>query len=238
MAFKMKYGKGMPFNYGNKNKAALEFNSGLRAASKAGELDDNPKFKNAVDNSSFKKTYAEAYASRDKSVYGDLTQAEYTAEAKKQNKSFKETGKWNAPKTKMKSSSSGPKDKIVTTKRTGGGKKKVETSTDNYQATTKRRKDGTRKKKKTTLDMTNPNSTKFKDKYNKEGDIRKEKMIYTSTSRGEVDVDKTKYNKDGTIRKEITRTRKKGGTGIGQAIKDTLARKKKKREKRRANKGK
>ena len=49
MAFKMKYGKGMTFNYGNKNEPALEFNSGLRQASKDGKLDDNPEFKNAVD---------------------------------------------------------------------------------------------------------------------------------------------------------------------------------------------
>jgi len=220
MAFKMKYGKGMTFNYGNKNEPALEFNSGLRAASEAGKLDDNPEFKNKVDNSSFKKTYAEAYASRDKSVYGDLTQAEYTAEAKKQNKSFKQTGKWNAPKTKMtgskKPNALGP---TVTTKRTFGGKKKVRTDPDNYQSTTKTRKDGTKKKRKTDMDITDPNSAEFKTKYNKDGTIRKEKDIYKSRT-GEIDVDKTKYNKDGTIRKQIMRTRKKFGTGLGQALKD------------------
>jgi hypothetical protein len=51
-----------------------------------------------------------------------------------------------------------------------------------------------------------------------------------------VGVKKTKYDKEGNVRKEVTRTRKKGGTGIGQAIKDTIARKRKKRQDRKANK--
>ena len=48
MAFKMKAGKEGPMkkNFGS----ALNFNAGLRAASKAGKLDNNPKFKAAVDN--------------------------------------------------------------------------------------------------------------------------------------------------------------------------------------------
>ena len=47
MAFKMKAGKEGPMkkNFGS----ALNFNAGLRAASKAGKLDNNPKFKAAVD---------------------------------------------------------------------------------------------------------------------------------------------------------------------------------------------
>ena len=53
MAFKMKAGKGGPMkkNFGS----ALNFNAGLKAASKAGKLDNNPKFKAAVDNAPMKK---------------------------------------------------------------------------------------------------------------------------------------------------------------------------------------
>jgi len=49
-----------------------------------------------------KTSYAEAYKKRDMKTYGDLSLDEYTAEAKRQNKSKKETGKWDAPKKPMK----------------------------------------------------------------------------------------------------------------------------------------
>ena len=77
------------------------------------------------------------------------------------------------------------------------------------------------------------NETDYGLKYNKKGDIRKKKVI---TKYNKYRVDKTKYDKEGKVRKEVTRKRKKGGTGIGQAIKDTLARKKKKREERKNKK--
>ena len=50
MAFKMKAGKEGPMrkNFG-KDITPMNFNAGLRAASKAGKLDNNPKFKAAVD---------------------------------------------------------------------------------------------------------------------------------------------------------------------------------------------
>ena len=181
-----------------------------------------------------RKTYAEAYADRDKSLYGEsMTQAEYTTEAKRQNKIFKETGKWDIPKTKMTGSkTTKPSSTTVTTKRPGGGEKEVYTK-DDYQNVKKYRKDGTIKKSKTDSDITNPDSAKFKEKYNKKGDIRKKKVI---TKYNKYRVDKTKYDKEGKVRKEVTRKRKKGGTGIGQAIKDTLARKKKKREERKNKK--
>ena len=181
-----------------------------------------------------KKTYAEAYADRDKSLYGEsMTQAEYTTEAKRQNKIFKETGKWDIPKTKMTGSkTTKPSSTTVTTKRPGGGEKEVYTK-DDYQNVKKYRKDGTIKKSKTDSDITNPDSAKFKEKYDKKGDIRKKKVI---TKYNKYRVDKTKYDKEGKVRKEVTRKRKKGGTGIGQAIKDTLARKKKKREERKNKK--
>ena len=52
MAFKMKAGKEGPMrkNFGS----ALNFNAGLRKASKEGKLDNNPKFKAAVDNAPVK----------------------------------------------------------------------------------------------------------------------------------------------------------------------------------------
>tara|TARA_Y100000361_G_C10861322_1_gene189452 strand:- start:60 stop:473 length:414 start_codon:yes stop_codon:yes gene_type:complete len=53
MAFKMKKFSG--FGEGSGKKAPMNFNAGLRAASKAGKLDNNPKFKAAVDNAPMKK---------------------------------------------------------------------------------------------------------------------------------------------------------------------------------------
>ena len=50
-----------------------------------------------------KTSYSEAYKKRDMKTYGNLSEAEYTAEAKRQNKSKKETGKWDAPKKQMES---------------------------------------------------------------------------------------------------------------------------------------
>ena len=189
-----------------------------------------------------RKTYAEAYADRDKSLYGDsMTQAEYTTEAKRQNKIFKETGKWDIPKTKMTGSkTTKPSSTTVTTKRPGGGTKEVRTNSgDIIQATTKYRKDNTVKKEKINWDNTDPDlSDKEKTKtFKGTNKIRKSKETYRTGDT--VSVDKTKYDKvDGErkLRKKITRTRKKGGTGIGQAIKDTLARKKKKREERKNKK--
>ena len=48
--------------------------------------------------SSMKKSYKEAYKSRDMKTYGSMSEAEYIKEAKRQSKSYKETGKWDAPK--------------------------------------------------------------------------------------------------------------------------------------------
>ena len=56
MAFKMKAGKEGPMrkNFG-KDIAPMNFNAGLRKASREGKLDNNPKFKAAVDNAPMKK---------------------------------------------------------------------------------------------------------------------------------------------------------------------------------------
>ena len=48
-----------------------------------------------------KKTYEEAWASRDMKTYGDLSKQEYFNEALRQNESKKATGKWDAPSKPM-----------------------------------------------------------------------------------------------------------------------------------------
>ena len=45
-----------------------------------------------------KDSYAKAYEKRDMKVYGNMNQAEFTKEAKRQTKSFETTGKFDAPK--------------------------------------------------------------------------------------------------------------------------------------------
>ena len=62
-----------------------------------------------------KTSYSEAYKKRDMKTYGNLSEAEYTAEAKRQNKSKKETGKWDAPKKQMESKESKTTDPKTTT---------------------------------------------------------------------------------------------------------------------------
>jgi len=47
-----------------------------------------------------KSSYDDAYKKRDRKVYGEMSKAQYTKEAKKQTKSFESTGKFNAPKAK------------------------------------------------------------------------------------------------------------------------------------------
>lgn len=68
-------------------------------------------------------SYADAYKKRDMKTYGNLSQAEFTKEAKRQNANRKATkvkatptskgkeGKWDAPKSQMKGSVTGPKTK-------------------------------------------------------------------------------------------------------------------------------
>jgi len=80
MAFKMKAGKEGPMkkNFG-KDIAPMNFNAGLRAASKAGKLDNNPKFKASVDNSPKKivtKTKSKKYSTLDE-VLKDKLEPKY-----------------------------------------------------------------------------------------------------------------------------------------------------------------
>jgi len=102
--------------------------------------------------SPLKKTYKEAYADRDQKLYGGLNEADYTAEAKRQNKSYKETGKWDTPKEAMKSEARG--EEVDTTKKNKLTGRTTTTATDDKGAvdTTVTRKDGSVKK---TVDQTN-----------------------------------------------------------------------------------
>ena len=204
--------------------------------------------------SAMKKTYKAAYETRDKSLYGEsMTQEENTAEAKRQKKHFDEHGTWDIPKTKMTGSKTAKPQKatnqptIVTTDRPGGGTKNVFTH-GNYKSVEKFRKDGTVKKDKTDMDITDPDSVKFKYKYRKNKpryySLRKKKMISRgpskqspSTESDKIDTYKTKYDKEGNVRKEITRTRKKGGTGLGQALKDAVAKRKARRKSKKKERG-
>ena len=49
-----------------------------------------------------KVSYDMAYKNRDMKTYGKMSKSEYIAEAKRQTKSFKDTGKWNATKPRKK----------------------------------------------------------------------------------------------------------------------------------------
>ena len=75
MAFKMKAGKEGPMrkNFG-KDIAPMNFNAGLRAASKAGKLDNNPKFKAAVDNAPTKMITQGGYTGKGKK-YSSIDEA-------------------------------------------------------------------------------------------------------------------------------------------------------------------
>lgn len=62
-----------------------------------------------------KVSYDMAYKNRDMKTYGKMSKSEYIAEAKRQTKSFKDTGKWNAPKPRKKQTSvvAAPETKTV-----------------------------------------------------------------------------------------------------------------------------
>ena len=79
--------------------------------------------------SGLKKTYEEAYKDRDMSTYGDMSQEEYTKEAKRQKAIYDKTGKWDVKGRPS-------KDSNVTTKKTATGGTKV-TKTEGDKTTTK-----------------------------------------------------------------------------------------------------
>lgn len=67
-----------------------------------------------------KDSYAKAYEKRDMKVYGNMDQAEFTKEAKRQTKSFETTGKFDAPKKARKKVS-----KVTSLKAEGVDNKKM-----------------------------------------------------------------------------------------------------------------
>jgi len=71
------------------------------ALRKNNQSDYNKFSKTSKDVLGNKKTYDEAWKSRDMNTYGDLSKKEYITEAKRQNKSKSKTGKWDAPSKPM-----------------------------------------------------------------------------------------------------------------------------------------
>tara|TARA_R110000823_G_scaffold312030_1_gene438434 strand:+ start:1086 stop:1667 length:582 start_codon:yes stop_codon:yes gene_type:complete len=109
------------------------------------------------------KTYKEAYADRDQKIYGGLNEADYIAEAKRQNKSKKETGKWDAPKEAMTSEAPKPKVKTKTSTTTVLPDTKAERTRD---VTKTKGEDGSKTKKVVVTDSSDKvvkTKTKTKD---------------------------------------------------------------------------
>ena len=163
-----------------------------------------------------RKTYEEAYKTRDMSTYGDLSQEEYTAEAKRQKAIYERTGKWdwrNAPK----------KETVKDTGRT----KKVKLDTATGSKTTKTvtdKADTVRKVKTVTKDKDDNVTKKTKEKFDKEGNRTKKKV--TTKDKDTVTKMKVKDKKDEPAK---VKTRKKGGTGLGSWAKRQLAKRAMKR---------
>ena len=203
MAFKMKAGSEGPFRKNFPSAFKKEINY----------LDDktNPKPKPKV-------SYADAYKKRDMKTYGSLSQEEYITEAKRQAGIYKETGKWdykNAPKKEtVKDTSRTTKTKLTTADNT----KTVKTVKDNA---------GTVRKIKTKTEDDVFGTIKTKEKFNKGGDRTKKKV----TTKTDDTVTKLKI-KDKKDKPAKVKTRKKGGTGIGAAIKQKLSERKKRRDER------
>lgn len=169
-----------------------------------------------------KVSYADAYKKRDMKTYGNLTQAEYTAEAKRQKAHYDKTGKWDyksAPK--VEESKKGRKTtRVVNTKDTKTETKKTDRSNvvgDKKVTTTTNKVTGdTKKLKEKSASIIEGPKTKTTDK--KDDTITKSKVKAGTDRKLGTDDDKKK-----------SRTRKKGGTGLGQALKDAVAKRKARR---------
>ena len=186
-------------------------------------------------------SYSDAYKNRG-DQYKNYTESEFKAESKRQMDIYKKTGKWdykNAPKKDA------PKPKPSTTtktnKVTGKTTEKYTSADGNFTSKTKTNKDGDMTKMKTeNKDFKGDGSmvnVKTKDKYDNEGNIKKEKTITNDPNKDIIETKKVKYDtKAGKERKNITRTRKKGGTGIASAIKQKAATIKQNRANKKKNK--
>ena len=129
MSFKLKINKGNFMSKFHNGSSVTKYSSVAKDIDSEGRdrpltkeqanADANKNRVSLAPNKPKKKTsYSEAYKKRDMKTYGNLTEAEYTAEAKRQNESYKKTGKWDAPKKQMESKSSKKVEtkKVETTK--------------------------------------------------------------------------------------------------------------------------
>jgi len=206
-----------------------------------------------------KKTYEEAYADRDQKIYGELSQEEYTTEAKRQMANYKKTGKWDAPKESMKSSArvaaAAAGDGSKTNKVTGRTKTTTSDTDPNTGAdrTTKTttRKDGTTARIKSETD-----DKKSVSRINRDGD-KQTNVVKTGRSTdtkaddvktktkirgGDEPTQTTRTRTADTVTKTETdlktgdttsKSRKRLGKGL---IKDVVAKGKARRDARKANK--
>jgi len=152
-------------------------------------------------NKSKKTSYSEAYKKRDMKTYGKLSEAEYTAEAKRQNKSYKETGKWDAPKKPMETKGTGTSDKEVTT--------------NNNKSTTTTGED----KKVTKTDTAKKNLETAKESVK---DARTEVKDTNKAKRIQKRADKKA--------KKAKRIKEEGGTRVGNALRGIFKKKDKKKD--------
>ena len=224
MAFKMKHGKGaFPYGVG----AGMMNQKDPSAFPK----DTAEQIKATIEKAK-NVSYSDAYKSRG-DQYKDYTQSEFKTESKRQMDIYKKTGKWdykNAPKKNKATSTTTSK----TNKLTGKTTENYTSADGNFTSKSKTNKAGDMTKfKSESKDYKGDGSmvnVQQKDKYGNEGNIKKEKTITNDPNSDVVTTDKIKYNTTtGEERKNITRTRKKGGTGIGAAIKDAIAKRKAKR---------
>ena len=138
------------------------------------------------------------------SRYDNLTLEEYTTEAKRQQKHYNETGKWDASGVYDHSG----KKKTTTTTATDDKTPKVvkEKNVDKDKSKTVHRKDGTIKKEVTkSVDEDSEGRRVVKDKniYRKDGQLKKEvyKVKDTGYKEDEKYKIKTKYDKEGNIKR-------------------------------------
>ena len=99
---------------GTASTPSSEYNKKGKNDSKATKVLD-PKTGKAV-NKKKKVTFKDAYKNRDMKTYGNLSFDEYKTEAKRQTKSKKTTKSYDAPKSQMKGTVTGPKTETKTTK--------------------------------------------------------------------------------------------------------------------------
>ena len=180
----------------------------LTAEQSAADADKNRVSLDAPKTKRTKKTsYSDAYKKRDMKTYGKLSEAEYTAEAKRQNKSYKETGKWDAPKKPMETKSESQKVVTTNNNKNTGEDKKVTTGED---------------KKVTKTDTAKKNLETAKESVK---DARSEVKDTNKAKRIQKRADKKA--------KKAKRIKEKGGTRVGNAlrgIKNVFKKKDKKKD--------